>query len=106
MEPHQIAVRAVDVPPRARATNYPQPFATRVAGREKRVLGDLFGLKNFGVNLTRLRPGALSSILHAHTVQDEFVYIVEGNPVLVTNDGELALAPGMCAGFRGGSMDA
>lgn len=58
MEPvtFPVAVRATDVAPRAKATGYPEPFASRVAGREKRVLGDLFGLTNFGVNLTRLMP--------------------------------------------------
>jgi len=108
MEPRtsQIAVRAVDVPPRARATNYPEPFASRVAGREKRVLGDLFHLTNFGVNLTRLKPGAVSSIRHAHSRQDEFVYILEGHPVLITNAGETQLEAGMCAGFRAGTGDA
>jgi hypothetical protein len=75
MEPpvSPTAVRAADVPPRLKATNYPEPFAARVAGRQKRVLGDLFGLSNFGVNLTRLRPGAMSSLRHAHSKQDEFM---------------------------------
>ena len=70
-----------------------------MAGREKRVLGDLFGIRNFGVNLTSLEPGGESSILHRHTKQDEFVYVVEGHPTLVTDRGEFELAPGMCAGF-------
>jgi len=100
------AVLAADVAPRLKATTYPEPFAARVAGREKRALGDLFGLKNFGVNMTRLRPGALSSIRHAHSKHDEFVYILQGCPVLITNAGETALEPGMCAGFRAGSGDA
>jgi uncharacterized cupin superfamily protein len=75
MEPHvsPAAVHAANVPPRLRVSNYPEPFASRVAGREKRVLGDLFGLTNFGVNLTRLRPGAISSLRHAHSKQDEFI---------------------------------
>ena len=108
MEPRtsQIAVRAAEVTPRARATSYPEPFASRVAGREKRVLGDLFGLTNFGVNLTRLKPGAVSSIRHAHSKQDEFVYILEGHPALITNAGEIQLEAGMCAGFRAGTGDA
>jgi uncharacterized cupin superfamily protein len=108
MEPRTspIAVRAADVAPRARVTNYPEPFASRVAGREKRVLGELFGLTNFGANLTRLRPGAVSSIRHAHSKQDELVYILEGHPVLITNAGEIQLEPGMCAGFRAGTGDA
>lgn len=67
--------------------------------REKRPLGELFGLKNFGVNLTRLMPGGESALLHWHSRQDEFVYILKGTPTLVTDRGEMQLAPGMCAGF-------
>jgi uncharacterized cupin superfamily protein len=100
------AIKAVEAPPRARSTGYPEPFAARVKGRDKRPLGDLFGLQNFGVNLTRLAPGAHSSLRHAHTRQDEFVYILEGRPALVTNAGETQLEPGMCAGFKAGSADA
>ena len=100
------AIKAADAAPRARRSSYPEPFASRVEGREKRPLGDLFGLQNFGVNLTRLAPGAQSSLRHAHTKQDEFVYILEGRPTLVTNDGETQLEPGMCAGFKAGSGDA
>jgi uncharacterized cupin superfamily protein len=70
-----------------------------MAKREKRALGDVFGLKNFGVNLTRLAPGGESALLHRHSKQDEFVYILEGEPVLVTDHGEIGLRPGMCAGF-------
>lgn len=101
-----VAVRAADVPPRPRATNYPPPFAARVAGREKRALGDVFGLRNFGVNLTRLEPGAMSALRHAHARQDEFVYVLDGEPTLVTDAGETRLAPGLCAGFPAGSGDA
>jgi uncharacterized cupin superfamily protein len=67
--------------------------------REKRQLGDRFGLTNFGVNLTRLLPGGESALLHRHSKQDEFVYILEGRPTLVTDEGEAELEPGMCAGF-------
>jgi uncharacterized cupin superfamily protein len=105
-EERPIALRAADVPPRARPTNYPEPFAGRLAGREKRVLGDRFGLTHFGVNLTRLPPGAISALRHAHDRQDEFIYILEGRPVLVTDSGETSLQPGMCAGFRAGTGDA
>ena len=101
-----VAIRAADVPPKARQTNYPEPFATRVAGRRKCSLGDLFGLKNFGVNLTRLAPGAISALRHAHTAQDEFIYILQGTPVLITDAGETPLEPGLCAGFRAGAGDA
>lgn len=69
-------------------------------------LGNLFGLENFGVNLTYLPPGAISALRHAHSRQDEFVYILAGNPVLRTEQGETILAPGMCAGFRSGSGNA
>jgi uncharacterized cupin superfamily protein len=95
-------VVAAEVPPRARQTNYPAPFAARVAGRLKRPLGDLFGLTHFGVNHTRLAPGAVSALHHAHSRQDELVYVVSGHPILVTDGGETPLAPGMCVGFRGG----
>ncbi len=101
-----VAVRAADAPPKAKQTNYPEPFASRVAGRTKHPLGDLFGLKNFGVNLTHLAPGAVSALRHAHTVQDEFIYILQGAPTLITDAGETPLQPGMCAGFRAGSGDA
>ena len=101
-----VAIRAADVPPRAFRTNYPEPFASRMAGRDKRPLGDPFGLANFGVNITRLKPGGSSSIRHAHTKQDEFIYILEGSPTLVTDAGRTALHPGMCAGFKAGSGDA
>lgn len=100
------AVNAAQVPPRARPSAYPEPFASRMAGREKRALGDVFGLRNFGVNLTTLAPGAVSALRHAHTRQDEFVYVLQGHPVLVTDAGSTPLSPGMCAGFRGGSGDA
>lgn len=101
-----VAVVAADAPPRAKATNYPEPFASRMAARVKRPLGDLFGLANFGVNLTRLPPGAESALRHAHAKQDEFVYVLEGHPTLITDRGETPLAPGMCAGFKAGTGDA
>ena len=77
-----------------------------MAGREKRPLGDLFGLTNFGVNLTRLAPGAVSALRHAHSRQDEFIYVLEGHPTLITDAGEERLEPGMCAGFKAGSGNA
>jgi len=95
-------IEAAATPARSKSSNYPEPFATRVAGREKRLLGDLFGLKNFGVNLTRLIPGAQSALRHRHAVQDEFIYILEGEPTLITDSGETTLEPGVCAGFPAG----
>jgi len=106
MTERPIAIIAADAEPRRKKSNYPPVFAARVENREKRVLGDLFGLTNFGVNLTRLLPGSQSALRHAHTRQDEFVYILEGRPVLVTDAGETQLEPGMCAGFRCGTGDA
>ena len=100
------ALVAAQVAPRAKPSVYPEPFASRMAGREKRVLGDLFGLSNFGVNLTRLLPGAGSALRHAHTRQDEFIYILQGHPVLITDAGESQLSPGMCAGFKAGTGNA
>ena len=99
-------VAAAEVPPRAQPSNYPQPFASRMAGREKRAPGDHFGPKNFGVNLTRLAPGAVSSLRHARASQDELIFALEGHPVLRTDAGDTPLAPGVCAGFRAGSGDA
>jgi uncharacterized cupin superfamily protein len=81
-------------------------MAKMVEGRSKHPLGDLFGLKNFGVNLTRLAPGAFSALRHAHAKQDEFVYLLEGEVVLITDAGETVLKAGMCAGFKAGTGDA
>ena len=100
------AVEALTAPPRTKPSNYPEPFFSRMAQREKRPLGDLFGLTNFGVNLTRLFPGGQSALRHAHSRQDEFIYILEGTPTLVTDAGETLLRPGMCAGFKAGTGDA
>ncbi|HEY1382577.1 MAG TPA: cupin domain-containing protein [Dongiaceae bacterium] len=96
---HPIAIKADQVPPRTKPSNYPEPFFSRMLKREKRQLGDVFGLKNFGVNLTKLAPGGESALLHRHSRQDEFIYILQGEPTLVTDRGEIELSPGMCAGF-------
>lgn len=94
-----LAIRAIEAAPRTKPSNYPEPFSSRMGKRTKRPLGDLFGLNNFGVNLTLLDPGGESALLHRHSKQDEFIYILDGNPTLVTDEGELELEPGMCAGF-------
>jgi uncharacterized cupin superfamily protein len=101
----KAAIVAAQAPLRSKPSNYPEPFAARMAGREKRLLGDLFGLKNFGVNLTTLPPGSVSALRHAHTRQDEFVYVVSGTAVLVTDAGETVMTAGMCAGFPAGTGD-
>ena len=101
-----LATVALEVPPRTKPSVYPEPFASRMAGREKRQLGDFFGLSTFGVNLTRLLPGGVSALRHAHARQDEFIYILEGHPTLVTDEGETTLAPGICVGFKAGTGNA
>ncbi len=98
-----VAILASEAPARIKPSNYPEPFASRMTGREKRPLGDLFGLMNFGVNLTRLAPNAVSALRHAHSKQDEFIYILQGNAVLRTDEGLTPLSPGMCAGFKAGT---
>ena len=99
---YPTAIVASEAAPKAKQSNYPEPFRSRVAGRLKRPLGDVFGLVNFGVNLTRLAPGAASALHHAHRKQDEFVYVLAGNPTLRTAAGDTTLSPGMCAGFKAG----
>lgn len=98
-----VAVVAAEVPARSKPSVYPEPFASRMVGREKRQLGDVFGLANFGVNLTRLAPNAVSALRHSHSKQDEFIYVLQGRPTLHTDEGLSQLSPGMCAGFRAGT---
>lgn len=101
-----VALEASAVPSRRVRSVYPEPFAALFEGRDKKALGAAFGLSNFGVNLTRLAPGAISALRHAHSRQDEFVYILEGHPTLHTDEGATPLAPGMCAGFKAGTGNA
>jgi uncharacterized cupin superfamily protein len=103
---HPAAVSAEKAGPVFDATDYPGRFPERVKGRMKVLLGEAFGLTNFGVNLTRLKPGTQSALRHFHTAQDELIYILEGEVVLVTDGGETALKAGMCAGFKAGIRDA
>src|SRR5438552_11704761 len=81
---------------------YPQPYTSITDGREKAALGNVAGLTQFGVNLTRLKPGAASALRHWHEQEDEFVYVLEGELVLIEDGGETALKPGDCAGFKAG----
>ena len=85
---------------------YPEPFASRMQGRDKKVLGDLFDLQNFGVNQTTLAPGAQSALRHAHAVQDEFIYILEGTATMIDQEGEHELVAGSCVGFKAGTGNA
>jgi len=86
-------------------SKYPAPFAAACAARVRQRLGDAAGLTDFGVNLLRLPPGAWSSQRHWHSDEDEFVFVLEGEVVLVTDAGEERLAAGDCAGFKAGLMD-
>ena len=99
----QTPVSAELIPPPKTKTIYPPPYATLVEGRQKRKLGEFFGLTNFGVNLTQLTPGAISALLHHHAKQDEFIYILQGTPTLVLGEQEYVLHPGDCYGFKAGA---
>ena len=83
-------------------TTYPAEFRAAVEGRSRQRVGNAAGLKNFGVNLTTLVPGSQSALRHWHSAQDEFVYVVQGELVLITDEGEQTLGPGEMAGFAAG----
>lgn len=93
------ALPALEIPPRLKKSVYPEPFASLMNGRIKRQLGEYFGIQKFGVNLTEIEPGGQSALLHKHSKQEEFVYILEGTPTLVLEAEEIQLSPGDCAGF-------
>src|SRR5437763_2071671 len=88
-----------------RRGRYPDPWGAVTEGREKTALGDVAGLTQFGVNLTRLKPGAASALRHWHEAEDEFVYVIEGEIVLIEDAGETVLRPGDAAGFKSGIAD-
>ena len=100
----KVAIDALAVKART-GSGYPEPFAAACKDREKRALGNAFGLGQFGVNHVRLAPGAASSQRHWHSHEDELVYMLEGEAVLVTDEGEQVMTPGMCAGFKAGVKD-
>jgi uncharacterized cupin superfamily protein len=87
------------------SSGYPEPFKSRVLPREKRALGDALGLTKVGVNLSTLLPGKESSMRHYHTREDEMIFMVEGEVVLITDEGEQVLTAGHCAGFPAGSSN-
>jgi uncharacterized cupin superfamily protein len=86
-------------------TGYPAPFDRVVVGRERKRLGNAAGLDQFGVNLTTLKPGAASALRHWHEKEDELIYMLEGEVVLIEDDGETVLKPGDAAGFKASSGD-
>jgi uncharacterized cupin superfamily protein len=98
LDPETVAPRSTSA--------YPEPFRARVLPREKRALGDAFGLTTIGVNLTTLGPGKESSMRHYHTREDELVFVLEGEVVLRSDEGEQVLGAGTCAGFKAGSTNA
>jgi uncharacterized cupin superfamily protein len=99
----QAPINAESVSALQGKTNYPDSFAALVQGRLKRKLGDHFGLKQFGVNLTHLAPGAVSALAHSHSKQEEFIFVLEGNPTLIIEHEEFILHPGDCYGFNAGT---
>ena len=89
--------------PAQKLTAYPRRFAAVIAGREKQRLGDAVGLTQFGVNITRIKPGSASALRHWHEQEDELIYMLEGELVLCEDGGETVLRPGDAAGFKAGS---
>lgn len=94
-------LRATDVEMRT-GSSYPEPFASRMGKADWRALGEAFGLTQYGVNLETLAPGAQSALRHWHTLSDEFVYVLEGELVLRTNEGETVMSSGSFVGFKAG----
>jgi len=95
----------LDKAPTRHGTGYPAPYDAPCRARQRWKLGDAAGLTQFGVNRLRLPPGAWSAQRHWHSAEDEFVYVLEGSVVLVTDAGEELLGPGDCAGFPAGAAD-
>ncbi|MFT6050779.1 MAG: putative cupin superfamily protein [Halioglobus sp.] len=92
--------------PSQSGSNYPEPYKSRMGDASWRPLGEQFGLTQFGVNLETLAPNAESALRHWHDLEDEFVYVLEGELVLRTNEGESTLTTGMCIGFKAGVENA
>ena len=86
-------------------SSYPPPFDAPVRLRQWQRLGEAAGLTQFGVNLVSVPPGSWSSQRHWHTEEDEFIYVIDGELILVTDAGERILRAGDCAGFKGGKRD-
>jgi uncharacterized cupin superfamily protein len=103
-EESRVWLDALSLPARSESS-YPPEFAAPTKGRAKRRLGNALGLTQFGVNLVNIEPGAWSSQRHWHAEEDEFVYVLEGEVTLVTDEGEQLLGPGMAAGFPAGKAN-
>ena len=92
----------IDAAPLRTGSNYPEPYAGQMAGRSSRRLGDLAGLTQFGVNIVTLEPGAPASLRHWHLKEDEFAMVLEGELVLVEDEGETVMRAGDCAAWKAG----
>ena len=97
LDPAEVRVRS--------GSSYPDGLKEVVEGRHVRGLGDALGLRNFGVNVVTLQPGAASAHRHWHSHEDEFVYVLDGALTLVMDAGERELGAGMVAGFAAGTAD-
>jgi uncharacterized cupin superfamily protein len=95
----------VDAVPILTGTGYPAPFAAAVAGRSRKRLGDAGGLSQYGVNLLVLTPGSASAHRHWHKEEDEFVYIISGEAMLIEDKGEFLLKAGDAAAFPAGAAN-
>ncbi|WP_068311142.1 cupin domain-containing protein [Polycladidibacter hongkongensis] len=95
-------IQMSDVSLKERRSGYPEAFRKSVQGRKNARIGECFGLSNFGVNYASLPPGCASALMHSHSEQDEFVYVIEGSATLCTPSCETVLSAGMCAGFPKG----
>lgn len=103
--PPPVCILATDVKSET-GCSYPEPFKTRMGDGHWRRLGEVFGLTQFGFNLETLQPGAQSSLRHWHTLNDEFLYVLEGEVTLVTDAGDTLMGPGTCVGFKAGVRNA
>ena len=104
MSPQKPALDPMSLTPRT-GSGYPEPYRSRVVPREKRQLGNAFGLTRIAINHTTLPAGKESSMRHWHTHEEEFIYMLSGEVVLRTDAGEQVLTAGMCAGFPLGTTD-
>ena len=102
--PRKTALDPMTLSPRI-GSAYPGPYDAVSMDREKRSMGDAFGVTHYGVNIVHVPPGEGSAQRHWHTEQDEFVYVLEGHLTLIMDDGEQTLGPGMAMGFPAGEID-
>lgn len=93
----------IDKVPEDVATGYPVQFRNVIQGRSRKRLGNAIGLTQFGVNICTIRPGSQSSQRHWHANEDEFVYVLDGEVVVIEDDGEIVLKKGEAAGWKAGA---